>query len=62
MLGINDPWIWGVYLLSILSTLICIVYGMLNWNKGYEVDDSEISEEIIWEEQEDIMQKEEPGL
>jgi len=62
MLGIDDPWIWGVYLLSILSTLICIVYGMLNWNKGDEVDDSEISEEIIWEEQEDIMQKEEPGL
>ena len=62
MLGIDDPWIWGVYLLSILSTLICIVYGMLNWNKGNEVDDSEISEEIIWEEQEDIMQKEEPGL
>ena len=62
MLGIDDLWIWGVYLLSILSTLICIVYGMLNWNKGNEVDDSEISEEIIWEEQEDIMQKEEPGL
>ena len=62
MLGIDDPWIWGVYLLSILSTLICIVYGMLNWNKGDEVDVSEISEEIIWDEQGDMMQKEEPGL
>jgi len=34
ILGIEDPWIWGVYLVIILSTLLCIVYGIVNWNKG----------------------------
>ena len=33
ILGIEDPWIWGVYLGIILSTLLCIVYGVINWNK-----------------------------
>ena len=32
VLGIEDPWIWGAYLLIILITLICVVYGALNWN------------------------------
>ena len=32
--GIEDLWIWGVYVGIILSTLFCIVYGILNWNKG----------------------------
>jgi len=26
--------IWGVYVGIILSTLLCIVYGIVNWNKG----------------------------
>lgn len=30
--GIEDPWIWGVYVLMILITLICVVYGLINWN------------------------------
>ena len=34
ILGIEDPWIWEVYLGIILSTLLCIVYGIVNWNKG----------------------------
>ena len=25
VLGIEDPWIWGVYVLIILSTLLCVV-------------------------------------
>ncbi len=27
MLGIEDPWIWGVYILCILSALLCVIYG-----------------------------------
>ncbi len=34
VLGIEDPWIWGAYVLIVLITLICVVYGVLNWNKG----------------------------
>ena len=34
ILGIEDPWIWGVYVGIILSTFLCIIYGIVNWNKG----------------------------
>ncbi len=62
MLGVDDPWVWGVYLLCISSMLICVVYGALNWNKGDEVEDSELSEETAWVEQEEKMENEELGL
>lgn len=62
MLGVDDPWVWGVYLLCISSTLICVVYGVLNWNNGDEVEDSELSEETAWVEQEEKMENEELGL
>jgi hypothetical protein len=62
VLGINDPWIWGVYLLCILSTLLCVIYGLTNWNKGGEVEEKEISEEAAWEEKEEEMQDKELGV
>ena len=34
LLGLEDPWILGAYIGIILSTLLCIVYGAVNWNKG----------------------------
>ena len=34
VLGIEDPWIWGVYVGIIVSTILCIGYGIINWNKG----------------------------
>ena len=33
ILGILDPWVLAGYLLMILSTILCIVYGIINWNK-----------------------------
>ncbi len=33
MLGIPDPQIWIVYLLCIASSVLCVVYGAVNWNK-----------------------------
>jgi hypothetical protein len=62
VLGINDPWIWGVYLLCIISTLLCIIYGLMNWNKGRETEEKEISEEAAWEEKEEEMQEKELGV
>lgn len=32
MLGINDAQIWIAYLLSVVSALGCIIYGLLHWN------------------------------
>lgn len=34
VLGIEDPMIWGCLLLIVLFTILCIVYGVVNWNKG----------------------------
>ncbi|ALK05793.1 MAG: hypothetical protein AAY43_08935 [Methanosarcina sp. 795] len=36
MLGINDPFIWLGYLASILSALLCLVYGAYHWRGGDE--------------------------
>jgi hypothetical protein len=32
MLGIQDPWVWLGYVLSILSALLCVFWGILKWN------------------------------
>jgi len=52
MLGIEDPGIYVVYLLTIASTILCVWYGITNWNKGGENEDQEITEEIKWEAKE----------
>ncbi len=36
MLGIEDKWVLLAYLLCILSTILCVVYGIVNWNRGDE--------------------------
>jgi hypothetical protein len=36
MLGIEDIWVWLAYLLCILSTVLCVVYGAIHWNRGDE--------------------------
>ncbi|MDD1735868.1 MAG: hypothetical protein LUQ44_04975 [Methanothrix sp.] len=62
MLGIDDPWIWGVYLLCILSALLCLIYGAVNWNRGGELEAIEVKEEAAWEAGEEEMQEKELGL
>ncbi len=50
MLGITDVGIWTAYILCILSAILCVVYGIVNWNKGNEDESGEIEEELKWEE------------
>jgi hypothetical protein len=52
MLGINDPWIILAYLTCIASAIVCIVYGIYNWNRGADDEANEISEEGKWEKDE----------
>ena len=40
MLGIPDAGIWLAYILCIASAILCVVYGIVNWNKGDEANDS----------------------
>ena len=62
VLGIDDPWIWGVYLLCIISALLCVIYGIVNWNREGELEASEIKEEAAWEANEEEMQDKELGM
>ncbi len=53
MLGIADSQVFLAYLLCILSTLLCVVYGFLTWNKG---DEPVKPEDVEWakEEKEEV--------
>jgi hypothetical protein len=56
MLGIDDTGIWLAYVLCIASTLLCVVYGIINWNRG---DDSVKPEDTQWATHEKQVQEEE---
>lgn len=58
MLGIADFWVSSAYLLCVLSTLACVVYGVVNWNKGGENEAEQIEEVNKWETVE--AEREEP--
>ncbi len=50
MLGIEDKWVWLAYLLCILSTILCVVYGLINWNRG---DEAVEPADVRWATQQD---------
>lgn len=37
MLGLGDCWVFIAYTANIVVVLICIVYGIINWNRGGEI-------------------------
>lgn len=55
MFGIEDKYVGLAYLLCIFSTLLCVIYGLINWNRG---DDSVRQEDISWEVQEKKVEEE----
>ena len=54
MFGIADPWIVIAYLLCILSSVLCIIYGLVNWNKDGETIEEE---KVKWAKEEDEISK-----
>mgnify|MGYP001821349589 CR=1 FL=1 len=55
MLGIPDLSISLAYILCIASALLCLVYGLVMWNKGGGNEEAEIEEEAKWQEKEDLI-------
>lgn len=55
MLGIEDKWVWLAYVLCILSSLLCVVYGLANWNKGEETVEQD---DIRWAAEEKRVEEE----
>jgi len=52
MLGMGDAQILAVYVLCILSALLCIGYGIFKWNKDQDPSPQEVAKEIDWEKKE----------
>lgn len=52
MLGMGDYQIFTVYVLCILSAVLCIAYGLIKWNKGEDPTNKEVKEEEEWEKKE----------
>jgi phosphoglycerate-specific signal transduction histidine kinase len=44
MLGFTDGWIALVYIFCICSTLLCVIYGVVNWNKGFQNEEKQVAE------------------
>jgi len=57
MLGLGDFWVSSVFILIILSTLLCVVYGAVNWNKGAKDDEIIEEEQKKWEKDEEELEK-----
>ena len=55
LLGIEDTSVSLVYLLCIASAVLCVVYGVLNWNKG---DEPVKEEDVKWAAEEKKVEEE----
>lgn len=57
MLGLPDASVWLAYLLCILSTVLCVVYGAINWNRGGEEEEILSPEVSKWAEEEEKIEE-----
>ncbi len=54
-LGIADFWVFLAYALCIGCALLCVLYGVINWNRnGSEVT----PEDMAWAKEEDKLSEE----
>lgn len=49
MFGFGDAWVFLAYALTLGSAALCVVYGIVNWNKPREDQSEELKEEAEWE-------------
>ena len=55
MFGIEDKYVSLVYLLCIASSLLCVVYGLVNWNRGQQEAQEE---DVRWAQEEKHVEEE----
>ncbi len=54
-LGIEDKYVSLAYILCLLSSALCIIYGIINWNRG----DTDVSnDDVKWVRQEEKIEEE----
>lgn len=57
-MGFADPWIAIVFFLCIGSTLLCVVWGVLRWNRDDAVGEPGEPELRQWAAEEDRVEQE----
>jgi hypothetical protein len=55
MFGIEDSCVSAAYLLCILSSLLCVLYGLATWNRG---DEPTSAEDVRWAQEEKHVEDE----
>ena len=50
MFGFGDVWVFLAYFMALASMVLCVVYGIVNWNNPKEDVGKEALEEAKWEE------------
>lgn len=60
-LGIPDTSVALAYIGVILATLLCVVYGIVKWNKEGGISPSEADEEKKWAKEEKKLEEEVDG-
>jgi len=58
MFGLEDPWIATAYLLNFGAVLLCVVYGIRNWNRGSDPTATQLAEDQQWGREEEKIDKE----
>ncbi|MFA9389159.1 MAG: symporter small accessory protein [Prolixibacteraceae bacterium] len=59
MFGITDPGIYWAYLLVFLCVIGAVIFGILYWNKGGDITEEELANDLEWEEKEKKIKAEE---
>jgi len=57
MFGLGDFWVSLAIVLCVLSVVACVVYGIINWNKGSDNEIQQIDEEIEWQTEDDKLEE-----
>lgn len=55
MLGIADGWVAAAYILCLASAALCVVYGLINWNRG---DETTTDDDKRWVKDEEKLEEE----
>ncbi len=58
MLGLSGFWVNVGIILTLLSTLLCVIYGIITWNKSDINEEEEIFEEERWAVEEKEVEEE----
>lgn len=56
MFGLEGMGVVIGFALTLLCTLLCITYGIKNWNRGY-MDESEDQQKQVWSEEEQRLEE-----